>query len=176
VQYLHHDQQGSTRLITGEKGEVLGSYSYTPYGAIEKHEGNATTALGYGGQFQSSETGLIYLRAREYDPSTVQFLTVDPAVEVTQHLYTYAEDDPLQYSDRTGLAAEELEVPCVFPLCAPPPAVREGLESGIHAGEHALESVWNAITGEESGGDEGEQSLKESEEAYCDPNPGNLKN
>ena len=26
AQYLHHDQQGSTRLITGEKGETLGTY------------------------------------------------------------------------------------------------------------------------------------------------------
>lgn len=41
--YLHHDQAGSTRLLTNEKGEVTGTYTYTPYGATEEHEGSATT-------------------------------------------------------------------------------------------------------------------------------------
>jgi hypothetical protein len=46
---------------------------------------------------------LIYLRAREYDPTTAQFLSVDPAVEVTQAPYTYAGDNPLNSGDSTGL-------------------------------------------------------------------------
>jgi hypothetical protein len=70
VQYLHHDQSGSTRLITGEHGEVLGSYSYGPYGAVEAHTGTATTPLGYDGQCTNSDTGLQYLRAREYEAGT----------------------------------------------------------------------------------------------------------
>jgi RHS repeat-associated protein len=65
VDYLHHDQQGSTRLTTGSTGKV-------------------------------EDTGLIYMRAREYDPSTGQFLSVDPAVAVTEEPYSYAEDDPTQ--------------------------------------------------------------------------------
>ena len=34
--YLHHDRQGSTRLLTNESGTVTGGYSYTPYGAIDE--------------------------------------------------------------------------------------------------------------------------------------------
>jgi len=72
VQYLHNDQACSTRLITGSTGTVEGAYTYTPYGATESHTGTATTLLDYDGQLTSSDTGLIYLRARSYDPSTAQ--------------------------------------------------------------------------------------------------------
>jgi RHS repeat-associated protein len=105
AQYLHHDQQGSTRLITGPTGAVEGSYTYTPYGAVEGHTGTATTALGYDGQYTSSDTGLIYLRARVYDPATAQFTSVDPAVEKTRAPYTYVEDNPLTKSDPGGECA-----------------------------------------------------------------------
>jgi len=56
VQYLHHDQQGSTRFITGETGKTEGAYTYTPYGAIQEHTGTATTPLAYDGQYTSSDT------------------------------------------------------------------------------------------------------------------------
>ena len=50
-------------------------------------------------------TGLIYLRARWYDPSTAQLLTVDPLEQLTQQPYEYANDDPINESDPTGLCA-----------------------------------------------------------------------
>lgn len=103
AEYLHHDQQGSTRLLTNEKGEAVGSYTYTPYGATEAHTGTATTPLGYDGQLTSSDTGLIYLRARTYDPTTGQFMSVDPLVEITRRPYTYAQDNPVNEADPSGL-------------------------------------------------------------------------
>jgi RHS repeat-associated protein len=101
--YLHHDQQGSTRLLTGSTGKTEGAYTYTPYGAVQEHTGTATTPLGYDAQYTSSDTGLIYLRARVYDPATAQFLTVDPLAQLTRALYTYAQDNPLNRADPTGL-------------------------------------------------------------------------
>ncbi len=100
--YLHHDQQGSTRLLTSESGAVTGKCSYSTYG-IPTCEGTATTPLLYDGQLTSTETGLIYLRARVYDPTTAQFLSVDPAVASTHEPYGYAQDDPLASADPTGL-------------------------------------------------------------------------
>lgn len=102
VIYLHHDQQGSTRLLTNEKGETTGSYTYSPYGETTGHTGTATAPLGYDGQYSSSDTGLIYLRAREYDPTTAQFLSVDPLVALTGEPYSYAEDNPLNEADPSG--------------------------------------------------------------------------
>jgi RHS repeat-associated protein len=102
VTYLHHDQQGSTRLLTGAAGTVTGSTTFDAYGNKTGSTGTSTTPLGYDGQYTSSDTGLIYLRARVYDPATAQFLTADPAVLQTRAPYNYAGDNPLNASDPTG--------------------------------------------------------------------------
>jgi RHS repeat-associated protein len=109
VTYIHHDQQGSTRLLTGSTGKNEGAYTYTAYGAIQEHTGTATTPLGYDAQYTSSDTGLIYLRARVYDPATAQFLTVDPINPITRAPYTYVNDNPLNRVDRTGLCSIDPE-------------------------------------------------------------------
>jgi hypothetical protein len=45
----------------------------------------------------------VYLRARDYDPATAQFLTVDPAVDETRQPYAYVANNPLLATDPTGL-------------------------------------------------------------------------
>ena len=123
VTYLHYDQQGSTRLLTSSTGTVNGKCTYGAYGA-PTCEGTVTTPLGYDGQYTSSDTGLIYLRNRVYDPATAQFLSVDPLFLGTNTLayatvrqyvaavlmsdrgggqYVYASDNPLGNYDPTGL-------------------------------------------------------------------------
>ncbi|MGH2854840.1 MAG: RHS repeat-associated core domain-containing protein [Solirubrobacteraceae bacterium] len=103
VLYLHHDQQGSTRLLTSSTGTKEASFTYDAYGNQTGHTGTATTPLGYDGQYTDSDTGLIYLRARYYDPSTAQFLSVDPRSTETRAPYSYAEDNPIALGDPTGL-------------------------------------------------------------------------
>ncbi len=103
VTYLHHDQQGSTRLLTGSTGAVTGSTTFDAYGNKTGSTGTTTTPLGYDGQYTSTDTGLIYLRARVYDPATAQFLTVDPLALITRAPYSYAEDNPLNLGDPSGL-------------------------------------------------------------------------
>jgi RHS repeat-associated protein len=101
--FLHHDQQGSTRVLTDSTGSVIGTYEYSPYGAIWNRTGSQTTQMGFGGQYRSHGSALIYLRARTYDPATGQFLSVDPVVAETGDPYGYAESNPLNRSDPTGL-------------------------------------------------------------------------
>ncbi len=101
--YLHHDQQGSTRLITGSSGVVEGAFTYSVYGELTGSTGTKTTPLGYDAQYASTDTGLIYLRARAYDPKTAQFLSVDPAVGTTAARYNYTNDNPVNGSDPRGL-------------------------------------------------------------------------
>jgi RHS repeat-associated protein len=109
--YLHHDQQGSTRLLTGSTGAKEGAYAYKPYGNTEEHTGTATTPLGYNAQYTSGDTGLIYLRARTYDPTTAQFLTIDPALETTGEPYAYTKNNPLNETDLTGLCGLSQDIP-----------------------------------------------------------------
>jgi RHS repeat-associated protein len=106
VLYLHHDQQGSTRLLTNTSGNTETAYTYNPYGTLEASTGTATTALRYDAQYTSTDTGLIYLRARTYDPPTAQFLTVDPAFQATDEPYAYGGDDPLDETDPRGECAQ----------------------------------------------------------------------
>jgi RHS repeat-associated protein len=102
VLYLHHDQQGSTRLLTGSTGKTEASFTYDAYGNTTGTTGTATTPLGYDGEYTSSDTGLIYLRARTYDPKTAQFLSVDPLQKLTRAPYNYTNDNPLNWADPTG--------------------------------------------------------------------------
>jgi RHS repeat-associated protein len=177
VTYLHHDQAGSTRLLTGTGGTITGKCAYGAYGA-PTCEGTTTTPVGYDAQYTSPDTGLIYLRNRVYDPSTAQFLTVDPAVAVTRSPYNYAGDNPVNRRDPDGLSAEGIEgVPCYFPFCGPPPPAVEGVQHGIETVEHGIESVWNEVNEDEGPNDEGEAALKEKEaQRECgEPNPGSLE-
>jgi len=105
VLYLHHDQAGSTRLLTGSTGKSEATFTYDAYGNQTGHTGTATTPFGFDGQYTSSDTGLVYLRARVYDPATAQFLSVDPMEMVTRAPYNYAEDNPLNRGDATGLSS-----------------------------------------------------------------------
>jgi RHS repeat-associated protein len=72
--------------------------------AICSNTGSGTSPLGYDGQYADADTGMIYLRAREYDPKTGQFLSVDPLVASTRVPYYYAGDSPPNYSDPTGMS------------------------------------------------------------------------
>jgi RHS repeat-associated protein len=133
--YLHHDQLGSTRLLTGATGETRAAFSYAPYGGLE---GTATTPLDFAGQYTDTETGLQYLRARFYDPGTGQFLSRDPIEALTREPYGYGPDNPVNEVDPSGYAGELVGAGCaagevVDPLggCAPGAAagaVGEGLK------------------------------------------------
>lgn len=104
VQYLHHDQQGSTRMITSATGSAEGTVTYDAYGNALGRTGSATSPLGYDGQYTDSDTGLIYLRARYYDPVTGQFISIDPDIKDTSEAYTYAGSNPLSREDPSGMA------------------------------------------------------------------------
>jgi RHS repeat-associated protein len=101
--YLHHDQLGSTRMLTDGSGIDVGTFTYGAYGTLTGKTGTATAALGYAGQYTMDQSGLQYLRARFYDSGTGQFLTRDPLEKVTRVPYGYAGDDPLNRDDPSGL-------------------------------------------------------------------------
>jgi RHS repeat-associated protein len=101
--WYHHDQNGSTRVLTNNTGTVVGTATYTPYGQLAAYTG-IIAALGYDGAFTDTETGYLYLINRYYVPTTAEFLTVDPIVSRTQEPYSYADDNPVNGSDPSGLS------------------------------------------------------------------------
>jgi len=84
------------------------SAQYDVYGALTSHPGSTSDEQGFAGE-QTDPTGLQYLRARYYDPSTGRFLSRDP---LGSHSYYYANDNPVSATDPTGLDTL-LHNPCI---------------------------------------------------------------
>jgi RHS repeat-associated protein len=103
VEFFHHDQIGSIRLIT-DSGSTVHKLATATYDAYGKTTGITGTLshLGYAGQYTDPETGVQYLRARYFDPGTGQFLGRDPLAQLTRDPFGYAGRMPLTASDPTG--------------------------------------------------------------------------
>ncbi|EQD70928.1 Rhs family protein [mine drainage metagenome] len=85
VTYLVSDPEG-VRLTFDSSGTVTGEASYSAYGNVIAGGLLNITPFGYAGGY-TDPTGLIYLVNRYYDPSTGQFLSVDPLVSLTDQPY-----------------------------------------------------------------------------------------
>jgi RHS repeat-associated protein len=70
----------------------------------------ADASVGFAGQYLDTATGLYDMRARDYDPSSGRFTATDPIAVPTgmpyASGYSYARNNPLMYSDPTGMAPE----------------------------------------------------------------------
>ena len=80
--------------------------SYEPFGNLLNSEGKEITPYAFTGEW-SEPSGLIYLRARYYDPVTGRFLSKDPvrgiaALPQSLNPYTYAINNPVRYTDPSG--------------------------------------------------------------------------
>ncbi|HTN99157.1 MAG TPA: DUF6531 domain-containing protein [Microthrixaceae bacterium] len=85
--------------------------SYTAWGQPETTPADPLTPqLGYRGELTT--TGLIHLRARQYNPTTGQFTTTDPLPGVNgtttlNNPYHYTNNNPLNHTDPTGLRTDD---------------------------------------------------------------------
>ena len=103
TRYYHHDQLGSTIAMTDAQGHVVQTYAYDPYGKATPSNTAVANPFQFAGQYVDYVSGLIYMRARWYDPSTAQFLSVDPVYRRTLLRYGYVRDNPLNGTDPNGL-------------------------------------------------------------------------
>lgn len=106
--YLHADTQGNTRLLTNNAGAISDTYIYDGYGNDAGATGSSSNPYRYRGQRLDADTGLYQLRARSYDSAAGRFISRDPfggrpTTPVSQHRYLYANSDPVNNSDPTGL-------------------------------------------------------------------------
>ena len=100
------DALGSTRRVTDDTGNVVASYEYEAFGAVRQSTGTLANDVRFTGERADPESGLVFLRARHYDPAAGRFLQADrwPYDErISQDLrYTYVRNDPANAVDPTG--------------------------------------------------------------------------
>ncbi|MFF2382632.1 RHS repeat-associated core domain-containing protein [Streptomyces sp. NPDC058108] len=106
--WLAADQHGTSSLALDATTQAITKRYTTPFGAPRTGgSGTWPDDRAFLGASADSASGLTHLGAREYDPTTGRFISVDPLLTLDQHQslngYTYANNNPTTGSDPTGL-------------------------------------------------------------------------
>ena len=108
--YLHTNALGSVIATSDDNGIVTRTTHYKPFGGINTGERDENTSFDFAGHAYDSNTGLIYMGARWYDPTLRRFISPDP-IDVRQYIegntllfnqYGYANQNPFRFVDPDG--------------------------------------------------------------------------
>jgi len=110
--YYHQDGLGSVVTMTNPSGNVTDTYDFDEFGSQIMSQGTTPNAYRYTGQQSDADSGLLYLRARYYEPSTGRFITQDtykgdPKDPASLNLYVYCRGNPIKYNDPSGYTFDE---------------------------------------------------------------------
>jgi RHS repeat-associated protein len=117
--FLLADPVGTiTHLVSGS-GAVQAQYLTGAYGANKTttvtDPAVATNPIRYTGQYTDPVTGNIHLRARQYNPTLGMFTQTDPmprgAGSAYESSYVYGRNNPLRFTDPSGLRATACKAP-----------------------------------------------------------------
>ncbi|NBI31244.1 RHS repeat-associated core domain-containing protein, partial [Chengkuizengella marina] len=111
--YYFYNGHGDVVKVIAADGskDVLKEYDYDIWGNVLTETSHETKTFDnpfqYTGEIYDEESGLIYLRARYYDPSMGRFITEDTyegtiSNPLSMNLYTYVHNNPLIYNDPSG--------------------------------------------------------------------------
>ncbi|WP_432015299.1 putative toxin [Streptomyces cucumeris] len=109
VSFTLADHHGTAQLAIDAASQKLTQRRTLPFGDLRGEEPAVWPGTkGFvGGTDDTKATGLTHLGAREYDPTTGRFLSVDPVMDLTDpqqiNGYAYANNNPVTGSDPTGL-------------------------------------------------------------------------
>jgi RHS repeat-associated protein len=146
--YYLPDRLGSTRQLVDPTGALMLGQTFDPFGNVLEQTGPGQSVFGYTGE-QTDPAGLVYLRARYYDPGVGRFLTADSVVpdplrSQAWNRYIYVENNPIAYIDPSGhqicVMAHEHIVPieCNLEGGGPSPGGGFGGTSHIRVGIEAV--------------------------------------
>ncbi|HZZ84375.1 MAG TPA: RHS repeat-associated core domain-containing protein [Anaeromyxobacteraceae bacterium] len=100
------DHLGSPRLVVDTaSGAVVQRMDYDAWGQVLSDTAPGFQPFGFAGGLWDRDTGLVRFGARDYDPSVGRWTNKDPIRfdGGTTNLYEYAANDPVSYSDPSGL-------------------------------------------------------------------------
>jgi RHS repeat-associated protein len=102
--YPLFDGVGSITGLTDATGALAGRVRYGAFG-VPHASGVADSGFTFTGHQYDNPTGLVYARARYYDPTIGRFLSQDP--EPSTNPYPYALNAPVEFTDPTGRSTVE---------------------------------------------------------------------
>jgi RHS repeat-associated protein len=124
IQYWHKDHLGSTIAMTGVGGNVIGRYSYDPFGKRRYITGgydafgyinidfgetgaNVGPDRGFTGHEHLDDIGIIHMNGRLYDPQLGRMMQADSVIAGLEDLqyfnrYSYVYNRSLTLTDATG--------------------------------------------------------------------------
>jgi RHS repeat-associated protein len=105
--FYHADGLGSVRALSDLAGALTDAYTYDAFGALRSQTGGAGQPFTFTGEQADGELGLVFLRARYYDPAVGRFITIDPTWDGRMariQRYTYGLNNPIIYTDPSGEA------------------------------------------------------------------------
>ncbi|WP_066945774.1 ricin-type beta-trefoil lectin domain protein [Streptomyces lushanensis] len=105
------DQNGTAYInVALAEGNRVQFSKTDPFGNERAESGGWRSDRSYVGGDDDSGGGLVHLGAREYDPVTGRFLSVDPVLDLADPVqmngYVYCENNPVTFADPSGLASE----------------------------------------------------------------------
>ncbi len=158
VNYLVHDNLGSTAVVVDASGNLEGRYAWDGWGdLVNPATGNgsdpdatadeALTSIGYTGHEMFWAAGLIHTHARLYDPSIGRWMSSDPVVPGVDNpqalnRYSYALNNPTTLVDVNGhwpdfpyAPSQQLQMGAYYEYVA---ATTNYVQAGVGLGEMAL--------------------------------------
>jgi RHS repeat-associated protein len=99
--YAVSDWLGSVTGLVSSAGTQVSSTTYSAYGTPAT-TGSPVPSVGYAASYTLTGSGLDDMRARDYNPASSQFTSVDPLLSETDQPYVYADASPSSTVDQSG--------------------------------------------------------------------------
>jgi RHS repeat-associated protein len=104
--FYHYNGSGNTIAMTDSGGNMVNKYAYDEFGNLVNVEESVLNPFLFVGQYgvMDDDNGLLYMRARYYDPQVGRFINKDPIRYWGDlNLFTYVQNNPLNRVDPSGL-------------------------------------------------------------------------
>jgi RHS repeat-associated protein len=102
--FYEADGLGSITSLTNSSSAIANTYTYDSFGKQTASTGTVVNNFRYTAREQDSETGLMYYRARYYDPNNGRFVTEDPLrLKGGINYFDYVLNNPVNLEDQFGL-------------------------------------------------------------------------